>query len=180
MSVLPQKNQVNLVEFQKRLNLDLEDANQKGELSSLIGFKAHGRHWLIELGDLREIDGVPQADGIRRVAITKPWVMGISNFKGYIYTLVDFQMFLGGEHSALGINARALLLNQKFLIQTALIVPDVMGLVIKNDLKPSEPQGGSFGSPWSVAAYEGRDGIIWEMLNLLALSESDEMLNIEI
>lgn len=179
MSVQTHKQSVDLVEFQKRLNSDLEDANLQGELSSLIGFKAQGRNWLIELGDLREIDGVPGVEKIQRVAITKPWVMGISNFKGYIYTLVDFQMFLGGEASALGINSRSLLLNQKFIIQTALVVPDVSGLVIKNDLKPCDPQGGAFGSPWSVAAYEGRDGVVWEMLDLFALSESETMLNIE-
>lgn len=179
MSGQAQKTTLDLVQFQQRLNSDLEDANQKGELSSLIGFRANGRNWLMELGDLREIDGVPPGERVQKVSITKPWVLGIANFKGYIYTLVDFQMFLGGDQAALGLNARALLLNQKFIIQSALVVPEVSGLVIKGELTQVQPEGGKFSSQWSVAAYQGKDGTVWEMLDLLALSESPEMMNIE-
>lgn len=179
MSGNTQKQALDLVQFQNRLNSDLEDANQQGELSSLIGFRALGRNWLVELGDLREIDGVPGGEKVQKVSITKPWVLGIANFKGYIYTLVDFQMFLGGEPTAQGLNARVLLLHQKFIVQTALVVPEVSGLVIKGELTPAQPEGGALGSKWSVGAYRGRDGTIWEMLDLLALSESSELMNIE-
>lgn len=168
---------VNLVDFQKRLNANLEEASKADDLSSLIGFTSAGKNWLMELGDLREIAGVPTYEQTQRVALAKQWVLGLANFKGYIYTLVDFQVFLGQGLTALGMNARSLLLHPRFPVQSALIVGDVSGLVARSELTPI--QGWKASQPWVKEGFKSASGETWELIDTAMFAESREILNIE-
>lgn len=173
-----QKSSIDLVDFQKRLNANLEDAARQGEVSSLLGFKTAGRNFLIDLGDLREVDSVPVPEQIQRLALVKPWVLGISNFKGYIYTLVDLQLFLGRGSTSQSMSARALLVHQRFLAQAAIVVPEISGLVSKVEMQ--QVSGWKSAEPWVVSGFKSVDGEIWELVDLQALSESREMMDIEL
>lgn len=170
------QNSVDLVDFQNRLNKSLESLQNLGELSSLLGFVSAGENWLIKLSDLHEIESVPLQEKTQRLALAKNWVMGISNFKGNIYTLVDFQMFLGQSNATqTGLNARSLLINSRHQIQAALVVGEVSGLVAVNDVKLLS-DGGKY--PWISAIYQSRDGQVWNMVDVGALAQDQVMLNI--
>lgn len=169
------KHGTDLVEFQNRLNLSLDAADKMGRSSSMIGFSTAGKYWLADLSDLREVSGVPAADKVVKLAVAKEWVQGMSNFKGNIYTLVDFQMLLGQAATVLNFNSRAILFHPKHLLSTALVVQTVLGLVNAADLSPAKDDG----TPWTRETFKSEDGIVWHMLDIAVLSESKELLDIE-
>lgn len=173
------KSNVDLVAFQKRLNANLEDAASHGEDSSLLGFRLGDKQYIIDLQDLREVEGVPAPEQIVHISLTKDWILGISNFKGYIYTLVDFQKFLTGVATTQSIGARVLVVHQKYLLQMAIVVPEVIGLISKSDLEEKETYK-SEKEPWRVGCYKSKDGRIWELLSVKELTESREMMDIEL
>ena len=166
---------VDLVDFQRRLNASLESMQSLGELSSLLGFSSAGKLWLVNLDDLHEIDALPLPEKTQRLGLAKPWVLGISNFKGNIYTLVDFQMFLGQNVTSAGLSSRTLLLHPKHQIQMALIVGEVAGLIPANEVKRFKT-GGDWS--WVTGEYKSSDGRVWNMIDVSALSSGEEMLNI--
>jgi twitching motility protein PilI len=170
------QNSVDLVDFQNRLNKSLESIHNLGELSSLLGFTSAGENWLVKLSDLHEIESVPIQEKTQRLALAKNWVMGISNFKGNIYTLIDFQVFLGQANATqTGLNARSLLINARHQIQAALVVGEVSGLVAVNDVKRLDKTAKYH---WVSALYESKDGRVWKMVDVGALAQDQVMLNI--
>ena len=166
---------IDLVDFQRRLNANLESSESTKDKASLLGFASAGRHWLIGLDDLHEIESVPTPEKIQRVALAKPWAMGIANFKGNIYTLVDFQMFLGQAATTAGLNARALLIHARHQIQTGLVVGEVEGLVDISGMRAAE---GAAPEAWVSARWMQADGKIWNVIDAAALAASEAMLNI--
>lgn len=175
-----QKSTVDLVDFQNRLNENLEAMHSLGDLSSLLGFVSAGRNWLIHLADLHEIDSVPVHEKTQRLALAKAWVWGISNFKGNIYTLVDFQMFMGQALTPGGMNARSLLLHPRHQVQTALIVGEVSGLISTAEIRKVK-SGGEWN--WVEGQYESagsgaNDKKLWNMINVALLTADNEMINI--
>jgi twitching motility protein PilI len=170
-----QQQSIDLVEFQQRLNKSLASLQTLGAQSSLLGFVCGGRNWLVKLSDLHEIESVPLAEKTQRLALARGWVMGISNFKGSIYTLVDFQQFLGQQATQTGLNARALLIHPKHHIQAALIVGEVVGLMAVVEMKETDREPGW---PWVERQYEYTDGTMWSMLDIGALAVAESMLNI--
>lgn len=168
---------IDLVEFQIRLNASLDSHHDLGELSSLLGFVSAGKNWLLNLADLHEIESLPAQEKTQRLALAKNWVLGISNFKGNIYTLVDFQMFLGQAVTPGGLNARSLLLHGRHQVQTALIVGEVAGLISTNEIK--KVKDGS-DLPWVSGQFQSADGKFWNMIDVGALASNAEMLNISV
>ena len=170
---------VDLVLFQKRLNKNLEESSIETEASSLIGFASGNKNWLVALDMLREVEGVPPSERIQHIALAKPFVMGIANFKGLIYTLIDWQSFLGGGYSQISLNARALLFHTKLETAAALIVSEVTGIVSRAEVEELPDGQWTASTPWSSGGYKTKDGRVWELLNLEQLANAKEILDIE-
>lgn len=166
---------VDLIDFQTRLNESLDKMHSMGDLSSLLGFVSAGKNWLVNLADLHEIDSVPLQEKVQRLALAKSWVLGISNFKGSIYTLVDFQLFLGQGLTPGGMNARSLLVDTRYQVQMALVVGEVSGLVSAGDVKKIKA-GGEWA--WVEGQYQTADGKLWNMIDVGLLAADREMINI--
>ena len=172
------KSSVDLVEFQKRLNSNLDAQIASDDTAILVGFNSAGKNWLINLDSLREVEGVPPGNRMQKISLAKQFVLGIANFKGNIYTLVDLQLFLGDKKpTLLSINARALLFHPKFEISTALIVSELSGLISIKDL--IKVDGLTPSNKWVTAAYKTADGSFWELIDINLLSASDELIEIE-
>jgi twitching motility protein PilI len=168
---------LDLVDFQRRLNASLDSHHDLGELSSLLGFVSAGENWLLNLADLHEIESVPLPEKTQHLALARSWVLGISNFKGNIYTLVDFQMFLGKAVTPTGLNARSLLIHGRHQIQTALVVGEVSGLISTNEIKKVK-SGSAFA--WVSGQFQSADGKFWNMIDVGALASDAQMLNISV
>lgn len=166
---------IDLVGFQKRLNESLESLQNFNENSSLLGFSSAGKNWLMRLGDLHEIESVPVQEKIQKLALAKNWVMGIANYKGNIFTLVDFQLFLGQAATQTGLNARSLLLHPRHQVQSALIVGEVAGLLEAANLKKIRDGGDK---AWVSAQFKSTDDRIWNMVDVGSLAMDQEMMNI--
>ena len=173
-----ENTKVDLVAFQKRLNLNLENATADSESSSLVGFVSGGRNWLVALDCLREIESVPVSEKIHQIALSKPFVLGIANFKGFIYTLVDWQFFIGMGYAQLSQNARALLFHTRLETTTALIVSEVTGIISRKDVEEIDPAEFKGNKRWG-SGLKSKDGKIWELINLEKLATDKEMLEIE-
>lgn len=167
---------IDLVAFQRRLNESLEGLHAGGSGAELIGFRSGGRGWLARLDDLSEIESLPPAEKIFRLALAKDWVGGLASFKGAIHTVVDFQGFLGGPPTREGPGARALIIHPRHGIQAALLVGEVAGLISSESLIAVEADGS--GLPWAKARRRTPDGEVWTMIEMGALAGSEEMINI--
>ncbi len=171
------KKSIDLVVFQQRLNESMGKIDELENYSSLLAFKVGSTNYLLNLQDLKEVEGVPPPDSIVSIALTKNWVLGVVNYKGYVYTLVDLQKFLGGEATVQSMDARSLVLNNRFLLQCALVVPEIYGLVSINDLEEVAHKGSN---AWSTKTYKTKDQKVWEFLDIKALTESRELLDVEL
>lgn len=165
----------NLVEFQRRLNEQLEANLSSDRVLSWMAFSAAQTNWLINIGDTREI--APYPDSSFRFDVTKNWVLGIGNFRGNIHTMVDFSLFLGGAPSQINMNTRALLVHNKFDTNIALVVPQVFGLK-KMDSLTRKP-GAQKSSVWVNEVFEDDKGVKWEFLDVQGLVSSREMMEVE-
>lgn len=169
---------VDLVDFQKRLISNLEAAKADNQTDSMVGFSAGGENWLIYLKDLKEVESVPAQSSIRKILLTKPWVSGISNFRGTIYTLLDFQKFLGFSSTSLDLNARVILLSNRLNSQAGFVVPEVLGIFKIgqfNSINASVP-----GREWVSELVEEKLEFgerTWNVINVEKLMNQREMLS---
>ena len=166
----------NLVEFQNRLNEQLDLAMASDQIVSWMSFTAAQTNWLINIGDTKEVSTFP--DSTFKFDVTRPWHMGIGNFRGNIHSLVDFSMFLGGAPTVVNANTRALLVHGKYDTNIALIVPQVFGLKKVDTL--SKQSRASKSSVWVDDVFEDEAGVKWEFLNVQGLVSSKEMMEVEV
>lgn len=81
---------------------------------------------LLPIGDVLEL---AVCENITPVPLTRPWVRGLTNVRGQLYTVVDLSVFLGGAETRLSRDARIVMLGDAGL-GTCLLVNNVMGLKV--------------------------------------------------
>jgi twitching motility protein PilI len=193
-------NKKALRELQQRLAQRMQHArDQKTEVASWLAVECAGYGLLLSLKQAAEIF-TPVA--IKPVPYAKPWLVGVANLRGGLFTVVDLAMFLGlregGARSDLRgdtAQTRLVSLNPELNINCALLVDRLVGLRGDEQLtlqaeatdgddspRPRFDETGQqvsskrprFAGPHMLDA-EGRS---WQQLHLDALSRHEQFLRV--
>ncbi|MBT9493413.1 MAG: chemotaxis protein CheW [Paucibacter sp.] len=196
-------NKQALRELQQRLAQRMQDAReQKTELANWLAVECAGYGLLFSLKQAAEIF-TPVA--IKPVPYAQPWLVGVANLRGGLFTVIDLAVFLGlreagsvrSDQRADAAQTRLVTLNPDLNINCALLVDRLVGLrsdeqltivpaepteVARADAKPRIDETGK-----EVASKRPRfagplrrdaDGRSWQQLHLDALSTHEQFLRV--
>lgn len=116
----------------------------------------------------------------------KPWLIGVANLRGALFTVVDLAVFLGlredGSRSGLrpdGGQARLVALHADLNINCALWVDGLLGLRSDDQLSAQAPPPHSSPRPrFAGSLVRDAEGRSWQQLDLGALSRHQQFLQV--
>ncbi|HEX7052355.1 MAG TPA: chemotaxis protein CheW [Burkholderiales bacterium] len=160
-----------LRDYQIALSERLQSAGAGAPVASKLGLQVGGEGWLVDLTEAGELIPPP---AISPVPLARPWFSGVANVRGNLYSVTDFSAFLGGEPTALGEQARLLILNERYRSGAALLVARSLGLHDPAGLEP-RPAGGD-GPAFVRGVFADAQGKLWKELDVAALIQDPAFL----
>ncbi|MBT0569871.1 chemotaxis protein CheW [Curvibacter sp. CHRR-16] len=164
-----------LRDLQARLATRLQDA-RTGVSVAWLAVKAANRHFLLPLAQSGEIVPYTQPQG---VPYAQAWFCGVTNIRGRLYGVVDFAAFIGesSTQAAIGSEASVVTLNGALDLNSALRVDSLEGLRGADDFVSSTPTQQEH-MPYMGSIFVDKSGVSWQEVNLRALAQTPEFLNI--
>ena len=160
-----------LREFQQQLHNRLQGDSASGTAQSArLGILAAGNYWLIRLDEAQEVLAVGP---ITPVPLTKPWFRGLANVRGNLYSVVDFPLFTMGHPAVVSVDARLVLVADRFRVGAALLVEKMLGL---RTLQNLEPDPAPAGFPWVCGRWRDPEGRSWREVSMAELIASSAFL----
>lgn len=162
-----------LAELDRRLRAMRADvATGDREIWQGLAFRQGTRWMLTPKDDVREVIPPPR---VTRVPNSKPWLAGVANVRGSLLTLVDLGLLGGGEGSAGGRTARALVLNSDQM-QTGFLVDEVAGYrqFTAAEQASAPPAPDDLLAPFVLGGFM-REGRAWQVLSLHRLAQSETL-----
>jgi len=153
----------------------LPEQEQAAELWSGLGFRLADLMLVAPLGQVAEVLPCPE---ITPVPGTKPWLRGVANVRGNLYSIVDLPTYFGKEAVHGDVRARLLILNVPEL-RAAVLVHEVMGM-----RHFEEAHGGqdlsALDDPALVHVRGAflRDNVLWAVFDMHALAQSPTFLDV--
>lgn len=160
-----------LREYQLALSERLQTAAAGTRVPAKLGLRIGGTAWLVDLKEAGEVIPVPP---ITPVPLARAWFKGVANVRGNLYGVSDLAALLGVPPAALSEQARLLLVAERFRAGAALLVEGSLGLR-SNDVL--EPRAGA-AQRWVRAQYTDGDGKLWKELDIAALIQDPEFLEV--
>lgn len=117
--------------------------------------------WLLDAGDLQSTAQVPSRSLLGGL---QPWVMGISQLRGQVYTLADMSVILGSPVPPAS-KAWTTLLHSRFDTSLALVWPDLIGMIPRHELSLISGTGKPT-HPWVRRQWRDGEGRIWNELSV--------------
>jgi twitching motility protein PilI len=155
---------VSLKQFQQDLSTRLQNAGTRTTLATSLGVRVGEENWLIELGNISEV--IAPGPWIR-VPLAKPWLLGVANIRGKLYSVVDLPAFSGHASVIPGPDTRLLLVHSRFAVNAALLVDQTLGL---RSLEPAnEQETGTSDTEWVSRHYRDGQNVSWKVLDMGAL-----------
>ncbi len=165
---------VRLIDFQRALSERIARAVTVTSASSRLGVNAGGRHWLLRLDEIAEVNFLPQIDTI---PLVRPWFRGIANLRGRMVGMVDMSDFLGNGATESSPGNRVVVLADRFGFGAGLIVSHVLGL---RDTAAMQPEASSDADSAFVAGrYTDGEDRQWREIDLARLVTAPEFLQVE-
>jgi twitching motility protein PilI len=166
---------ISLREFQQGLVSRIQNATEATVTSTRLGVQVGPENWLLDLTDASEVVPLP---GLTPAPLTQSWFCGVANVRGNLYSVVDFSAFQGFEQTPQNVESRLLLVNSRYLDNSALLVTRMLGLKNVDDLVAVE--GEPSARPWLAGQYRDKSGTTWNQLDLKHLVGQTEFLQIGI
>ena len=159
---------ISLREFQQNVAQRIRDLGSQKSVVSKLGFQIGAENWLVNLADVSEVIPVPTTVG---VPLTLPWFRGVANVRGKLYSVADFAAFQGGAAISPGAERRVILIADRLLEGSGLMVSRMLGLRSPDQFSTEPTASGSTGAtrPWVKAKYRDHAGVIWQELDVAAL-----------
>ena len=159
---------ISLREFQQNVAQRIRDLGSQKSVVSKLGFQIGAENWLVNLADVSEVIPVPTTVG---VPLTLPWFRGVANVRGKLYSVADFAAFQGGAAITPGAERRVILIADRLLEGSGLMVSRMLGLRSPDQFSTEPTVPGSTGTaqPWVKARYRDHAGVIWQELDVAAL-----------
>jgi len=170
-------NREALRDLQNRLAERLQTARTEQTSAAWLGILAGAGHYLLPLTQAGEIFAMASVTDVPYAA---PWFAGVVNLRGGLYGVVDLAGFLGigvvrSEQS--WADVQLITFNVELEINTALMVDGLAGLRRTEAFVDTVPAAvGS--AAWLGPRRVDAQGVSWQELDLRALSQTAEFLNI--
>lgn len=162
-----------LREFQISVAERIRTAGTRAALSSRLGFQVGGDNWFVALHQVNEVIPVPP---MVPVPLTHSWFRGVANVRGNLYGMVDFSAFQGGEPIAAGLERRVILVSDRIVAGSGLVVSRMLGL--RNPEQFNAAPKPANAPPWVANAFTDAGGTRWLELDLPALAREQRFLEV--
>jgi twitching motility protein PilI len=162
-----------LREFQLSVNERLRTAATRTTVASRLGFQVGGDNWFVALHQVNEVIPVPQ---LVPVPLTQPWFRGVANVRGNLYGMVDFAAFQGSEALGAGMERRVILLSDRLVGGSGLLVSRMLGLRNPEQFTPATRPADA--PAWVGGVFSDAGGNRWLELDLPALVREQRFLEV--
>lgn len=162
-----------LREFQMGVAERLRTASTRAALASKLGFQVGADNWFVALHQVSEVIPVPATV---QVPLTHSWFRGVANVRGNLYSVVDFSAFQGAEPIGPGMERRVILVNERLVAGSGLLVSRMLGLRNPEQFNPAAKPAGA--PAWLAAAYTDAGGGRWLELDLPLLVREQRFLEV--
>jgi twitching motility protein PilI len=163
----------NLREFQRSVAERLRDTSKLRTFASKLGFQVGEENWLVSLADVAEVIPVPAFVSVPQ---TKHWFQGVANVRGKLFAVADFSAFQGGAATAQSAERRVVLLSDRFLEASGIMVNRMLGL--RNPESFERVDASHAMRPWVKAQYRDPNGVQWFELDVAVLAKSAAFLEV--
>lgn len=172
-------NKTALRELQQRLAERMQAARETTLIASWLAVECAGVGLLFSLKQASEIFApVP----IKPVPYAKPWLAGVANLRGGLFTVVDLSVYLGlrepALHRSVAAQARLVSLGTELNLNCALLVDRLVGLRSDEQLPLAAEQPAGPLPRFAGTLRQDEAGRLWQEINLEALSRQDDFLHI--
>jgi twitching motility protein PilI len=166
---------LSLRDFQEDLSARLLSAKRGETAPPMLGFRAGGRRWLLELPDSGEVVPLPV---LSPVPLTQPWFAGMANIRGGLHAVADFAQFSGAAPTPRTERSRLLLIGARHGINSALLVESIEGLRPLSALHMIDRPADTPEADWIDAVYQDEQGSHWLHIALTHLLQDSAFLDI--
>lgn len=172
-------NKTALRELQQRLAERMQAAREQTLIANWLAVECAGTGLLFSLKQASEIFApVP----IKPVPYAKPWLAGVANLRGGLFTVVDLAVYLGLRDPAPGRavapQSRLVSLGTDLNLNCALLVDRLAGLRSDEQLPLSDQQPTGPLPRFAGSLRRDEAGRSWQEINLEALSRQENFLHI--
>ena len=168
-------------ELQARLAARLQAVQDGDNPAQWLAVHAGPAHYLLPLAQAGEI--YPLA-GLQAVPHTRAWFLGVLNIRGSLYGVVDLQGYYvpgpvtaWGAGDVAGAPPSVITLNPGLEMNCALAVGALAGLRGSSDFESTQPPDAAAPPGWG-RRHTDAQGLVWQEINLQALSGDSGFLNI--
>lgn len=172
-----------LTDFQIQLMERLKTGESTETLANWLAIEVAGFKYLIPLAEAGSIISLTDTYHIEKVAHTKEWFLGVSNFRGFSYAVIDLAAWFGvREHHPnlleLAKNGAAFVTFHESLgMSCALLVDKIAGLRSDSDWKSSHCKKNNLGEEGEC--FADMNGQVWHVMRLTDLARDEFFLSIE-
>ncbi|HEY9108598.1 MAG TPA: chemotaxis protein CheW [Roseateles sp.] len=172
-------NKTALRELQQRLAERMQAARETTLIANWLAVECAGVGLLFSLKQASEIFApVP----IKPVPYAKPWLAGVANLRGGLFTVVDLSVYLGLREAApgraLAPQSRLVSLGADLNLNCALLVDRLAGLRSDEQLPLAAEQPVGARPRFAGAVRRDEAGRQWQEIDLEALSRQENFLHI--
>jgi twitching motility protein PilI len=167
------RNKTSLREFQRSVAERLRDPSKLRAFASKLGFQVGDESWFVNLADVAEVIPVPNFVNVPQ---TKAWFYGVANVRGKLFSIADFSSFQGGAPITASLERRVVLLNERLLEASGIVVTRMLGL--RNPDTFSREMVSDQTRPWISAQYRDQNNKVWLELDVKALASNIAFLEV--
>ena len=171
-------NKQALRDLQTRLAERMQQVRSETPGVSWLAVDCAGQGLLLSLKQAGEIFDLGP---LQPVPHTQPWLAGVVNLRGGVFTVVDLARFLGLRQAEAAAQAQARLVafNAALGINGALLIDRLEGLRHAADLKAEDESTDNVARPaFALARWRDAAGRWWQEIDLAALAQSPQFLAI--
>jgi twitching motility protein PilI len=126
---------------------------------------------------IKDVSELAVCENITPVPLTRPWVRGLTNVRGQLYTVVDLSVFLGGPETRLSRDARIIMLGDNGL-ESCFLVNNVLGLkIVRDDMRVDIPDTLDENLVRYCSGGVALDEKVWSILDIASITADPRYVN---
>lgn len=167
-------NSSSLRDYQRTLSARLLNP-QSAPAAIWLGIESGGHSWLLDLADVGETLPRPP---LHPVPLTQPWLLGVTNIRGDLHTLIDLGLFAGQAAATVTDQSRVVLVAARHRMFCGFLVDRVSGLFRADQFL--EPVSGRTEQNWLQTVEHAETRESWLRPGIPGLLRTTAFLNIAI